>query len=443
MARQRRPPSNRDSGDEAQNGEDPGELLTGTDVRTGLIRGTTFHSKPVQYVVRDGLALFEGDIVLGTEEEMEEQTEVLRAELGGAVAAGVVISGSQFRWPNCRIPFTIDPGLPNQQRVTDAIAHWEQHTRFRFVVRTAEADFVTFQPAGGCSSAVGRQGGQQFVNLGPNCTAGNAIHEIGHVVGLWHEQSREDRDSFVTIHLDKVLPGFEHNFDQHITDGDDVGAYDYGSIMHYPRDAFSVDGSDTITPVVAGAQIGQRTALSAGDIAAANSFCPKPIKEVAKDIRKDPIKEGPRDTVKERIKDVRIDTRKEQLRDTIKEQIKDRKEPILDPRKSPLERPVGPGPIGPGPLGPGVGPIIQPQPGGGGGGDLPFAVATPHHAAAAGGEAGGGGQLEQSIGELDAQLQQLAEALAQLDGDRAMLQAQYDEMAAMLEQAIAEHEAGP
>ena len=34
---------------------------------------------------------------------------------------------------------------------------------------------------------------------------------------------------------------------QHIADDDDVGAYDYGSIMHYPRNAFSVDGSDTIT----------------------------------------------------------------------------------------------------------------------------------------------------------------------------------------------------
>ena len=42
----------------------------------------------------------------------------------------------------------------------------------------------------------------------------------------------------------------EHNFDQHISDGDDVGTYDYGSIMHYPRDAFSIDGSDTITPSI-------------------------------------------------------------------------------------------------------------------------------------------------------------------------------------------------
>jgi Astacin (Peptidase family M12A) len=425
------------SDDAATAGDDERELRSSPDVRSGLIPGNTFGAKAVRYAVVDGLALFEGDIVLGTEEEVERRTAELRDVMSGEVSLSVVISGPQFRWPGCRIPYTIDPALPNQQRVTDAIAHWEQHTRFRFVARTTETDFVTFQPAGGCSSAVGRQGGQQFVNLGPNCTAGNAIHEIGHVVGLWHEQSREDRDSFVTIHLDKVMAGFEHNFDQHITDGDDVGAYDYGSIMHYPRDAFSVDGSDTITPVVAGAQIGQRTALSAGDIAAANSFCPKPLKEATKDIRKDPIKEGPRDTVKEQIKDARIDTRKEQIRDTIKEQIKDRKEPILDPRKSPLERPVGPGPIGPGPLGPGGGPVVQPQLGGG---PLPFAVATPHQAGAAEGQPGG--QLDQTIAELDAQLQLLAEQIAQLDGERATLQAQYDETAALLAQTLAEHEAG-
>ena len=69
----------------------------------------------------------------------------------------------------------------------------------------------------------------------------------------------------------------EHNFNQHITDGDDVGAYDFGSIMHYPRNAFSVNGTDTITPLAAlppGVVIGQRTGLSAGDIAAAHTLCP-------------------------------------------------------------------------------------------------------------------------------------------------------------------------
>ena len=70
------------------------------------------------------------------------------------------------------------------------------------------------------------------------------------------------------------MAGAEHNFNQHITDGDDVGPYDYGSIMHYPRLAFSRDNaSPTIVPIhPTDAELGQRTALSPGDIAAANAL---------------------------------------------------------------------------------------------------------------------------------------------------------------------------
>jgi hypothetical protein len=90
---------------------------------------------------------------------------------------------------------------------------------------------------------------------------------------------------------------YEHNFNQHITDGDDVGDYDFGSIMHYPRTAFGVGGAETITPIVATtATIGQRTALSPGDIAAANSMCPAvTVKE-----RIETVKELSPETLKER-----------------------------------------------------------------------------------------------------------------------------------------------
>lgn len=274
------------------------------------------------------------------------------------------------------------------------------------------------------------------MNLGSGCTTGNCIHEIGHVVGLWHEQSREDRDAFVTIHWDKIQSGMEHNFNQHISDGDDVGAYDYGSIMHYPRNAFSVDGNDTITPTAPGTTIGQRTALSAGDVAAANSLCgPKPFKELVKDIRKDPIqdpatiKEATKDaiqdpvTLKERIKDLIHDTRKEMVLDT-------RKEAPFDP---------GPGTLAEGLITPGqplVNPVTPlPQPG------LvqPFAVATPHHAP---GAESGHAQMQTGAGELDAQLQALADQLMQIDAQRQILQAQYNETAAMLRQLIQTHDQG-
>ncbi len=413
--------------------DDPGEQRTGNDVRTALIAGNTFHHRAVQYVAVDGLAMFEGDIVLGTVEEVERASEALRAQVSGALPESVIISGAQFRWPNCTVPFTVDPALPNQARVTDAIAHWQANTGFRFVARTGEADFVTFRPSTGCSSSVGRRGGQQFVNLAAGCTTGNTIHEIGHTIGFWHEQSREDRDAFVTIHWDKIQAGLEHNFNQHIADGDDVGPYDYGSIMHYPRNAFSTDGSDTITPLNPAATIGQRTALSAGDIASANAMCPV---TTFKEIPKDQIF----DTRKEQIKDLRLDTRKEIAFDTRKEAITDtRKELALDTIKEAGRDPIGTlvEVINPGPLvNPVVNPVVQPGLGGRLGGGLPFAVVAPHQAPAAGDVA----DLEPAAAALDAQLGALAEQIAQVDALREQLQAQFDETSGALGQALDAHD---
>jgi hypothetical protein len=425
----------------------PGEFRSGAEVRTALIPGNTFRAKAVQYVVVDGLAMFEGDIILGTVEEVERTSDVLRGQVSGALPESVIITGAQFRWPSCTVPFTIDAALPNQARVTDAIAHWQANTGFRFVARTTEADFVTFRPSSGCSSSVGRRGGQQFVNLGTGCTTGNTIHEIGHTIGFWHEQSRQDRDAFVTIHWDKIQAGMEHNFDQHVTDGDDVGPYDYGSIMHYPRDAFSTDGSDTITPVDPAASIGQRTALSAGDIASANAMCPPPT-----------FKEGPKDQIvdtrKEQVKDLRLDTRKEVVVDTAKEGVFDTrkevatdtiKETILDTQKEQVADTIKEGALDPiGTLAerinPGLGPVVQPGIGPGvigpGGGGLPFAVVAPHQAPAAGDAAA----IAPTAAALDAQLVSIADQLAQVETLRQHLQAQFDETSAALGQALDAHD---
>ena len=53
-------------------------------------------------------------------------------------------------------------------------------------------------------------GGEQYVWLGSDCvqTVSTPIHELMHAIGFDHEQSRNDRDQYVEIHLENLMyPG--------------------------------------------------------------------------------------------------------------------------------------------------------------------------------------------------------------------------------------------
>jgi astacin len=193
--------------------------------------------------------------------------------LFGPQLEGLIISGSRYRWPKGVVSYVIDETLPGKERVTSAMQHWEEHTNIRFKERTDELDFVRFRPGNGCAAHVGMRGGEQSIMLGAGCTVGNTIHEIGHCIGLWHEQSREDRGEFIQINWDNIQPAARHNFEQHISDGDDILGYDYNSIMHYPHWAFAINpGQPTI---ISPQPIGQRERLSEGDIQTVNIMYPK------------------------------------------------------------------------------------------------------------------------------------------------------------------------
>lgn len=60
-----------------------------------------------------------------------------------------------------------------------------------------------------CCSYVGRRGGgPQAISIGKNCDKfGIVVHELGHVIGFWHEHTRPDRDEHVGIIRDNIQPG--------------------------------------------------------------------------------------------------------------------------------------------------------------------------------------------------------------------------------------------
>ena len=266
----------------------PATAITG--VRSAWVRlGPNAEPKEVKYEAVNGLALFEGDIILGTVEAVERESANVRAQAEGRVSAqSIHVTGSSKRWPDGVVPYVhVYGSLDNNAFVHDAIQHWQRKTGLRFVPLSASTptstDHVYFVKGPGCSSSVGRQGGRQFIQLDADCRLGSVIHEIGHAIGFWHEQSREFRDNFVEILWGNIEEGHEHNFEQHISDGDNFGPYDFGSIMHYGATAFGRPDPVTGNPMMTirtrgGESIGQRDGLSAGDITSAAALYPGEVK---------------------------------------------------------------------------------------------------------------------------------------------------------------------
>ena len=133
------------------------------------------------------------------------------------------------------------------ERVNKAIAHWHNHSCVRFlpydesrnIFKTVLQINYTDVPLSCESYNVGYQKDTVLVTfLGTSCTEGSIIHELGHVVGFYHEHSRIDRDDHIYVDLNKVDGGMEANF--MIMDNPQPNyygvPYDLSSIMHYNGD---------------------------------------------------------------------------------------------------------------------------------------------------------------------------------------------------------------
>ena len=235
----------------------------------GPVKTAYLNGQKISYQLINGESVFGGDMLLNPA-DLQDDPEVKSQGTGRSRASS--------RWPGKVVYYTIDPSLANQARVTSAIAHWQANTPIQFIQRTTQAAYVTFRTGTGCSSTVGYTGTQQFVNLATGCSTGNTIHEIGHTIGLWHEHTRADRNTYVTVNLNNVTSGAEGNFQTYVERGYDgfdyQGGLDFGSVMLYSSYDFSNNGQPTITRKDGSTFTGQRNGLSATDVNTVNYMYP-------------------------------------------------------------------------------------------------------------------------------------------------------------------------
>ncbi|KAL9961560.1 hypothetical protein ACROYT_G030520 [Oculina patagonica] len=156
-------------------------------------------------------------------------------------------------WTSRKIPYKIPYYMSHiKENLNKAIKVLEQKTCLEFVPYNGQKNYIYFANDKGCSSKVGKMyasAGGQKVSLGNGCNfVGTILHELLHALGFFHEQARDDRDRFVEVKWENILDGFSDQFDKYSYKTIDmVGKdYDFRSIMHYDRRAFTKNGLDTI-----------------------------------------------------------------------------------------------------------------------------------------------------------------------------------------------------
>jgi hypothetical protein len=254
-------------------------MKTYTKLRNPLIKKNV----AVDVLVINGKAYLDGDIYLGTTADLDTYQNSFQIQS---------VTNDFGRWPNGIVPFQILDGFTEAERQTiiDGLNHIASLTHVCFRYRNNEADYIKFrkvtqQELGykGGRSELGRVGGGQEIVISTDAVTNKTVrHEVCHALGLLHEQSREDRNSFVKILYDNIeFPyGLGNNFSQAVYTSSDIGSYDFNSIMHYRHNAFGkkVNGVQlsTIQKISAPKEtdFGISSSLSSGDIAGINSMYP-------------------------------------------------------------------------------------------------------------------------------------------------------------------------
>ncbi|CAF2530092.1 unnamed protein product [Rotaria sp. Silwood2] len=186
-----------------------------------------------------------GDILFSTDEIQSSRSKRFKRK----IISETNIFGLSNRWPLGIVPYEFISGIDYrvQQNVLNAIQHWHEHTCIRFEPYNPShhwnigAKIIVEDTGSGCATFVGYKPASNgyyptySLYLPVTCPLGSAIHELGHVIGFYHEMARADRDQEINIQFHLMSTSEATQYEIMLLPIHDYYGqpYDLGSIMHY------------------------------------------------------------------------------------------------------------------------------------------------------------------------------------------------------------------
>jgi len=178
-------------------------------------------------------------------------------------SVGVADSGST--WPGGVVYYEIENGSANLAAAINTsnadftgVVEWEDNLT-ACGVNPCSATYVDINLTGtggqGDVDTIGypQQTGPVSLECNTDCTIATLLHEMGHIIGLYHEQTRTDSATYVNVYYNNVVKGtWPFDFQVNTQNQQLLTLYDYASVMQYPSYVDTRNGGPVIETIPAG-----------------------------------------------------------------------------------------------------------------------------------------------------------------------------------------------